>query len=126
MLKIWESYVTELYDQPNWPETPEVEPAEEVDADEKSPYILQTEVEKAIKEMRNRKATGDDDVPGRKWFENIDKTNQHHIWNWRVAQGLHRIYNDCLKEEEDTSYKMQQPSHNQPFCTYSKDNSKDM
>jgi hypothetical protein len=27
-------------------------------------YILQGEVEKAIKEMRNRKATGDDDVPG--------------------------------------------------------------
>jgi hypothetical protein len=28
-----------------------------------------------------------------------------------VAQGLHRSY-DCLKEE-DTSYKMQRPSHNQ-------------
>jgi hypothetical protein len=28
------------------------------------------------------------------WFENIDKTNEHHIWNWRVAQGLHRSYND--------------------------------
>jgi len=27
-------------------------------------YILQGKVEKAIKEMRNRKATGDDDVPG--------------------------------------------------------------
>ena len=31
---------------------------------EKGPYILQSEVEKAIKEMRNKKATGDDDVPG--------------------------------------------------------------
>jgi hypothetical protein len=38
-------------------------PEEEVDTDEKGPYILQSEVEKAIKEMRNRKATGDD-VPG--------------------------------------------------------------
>jgi hypothetical protein len=36
----------------------------EVDADEKGPYILQSEVEKAIKEMRNKKATEDDDVPG--------------------------------------------------------------
>jgi len=27
------------------------------------PYILQSEVEKALKEMRNKKATGDDDVP---------------------------------------------------------------
>ena len=36
----------------------------EVDTDEKGPYILQGEVEKAIKEMRNRKARGDDDIPG--------------------------------------------------------------
>ena len=28
-----------------------------------SPYILRSEVEKAIKEM-NKKATGDDDIPG--------------------------------------------------------------
>jgi hypothetical protein len=42
----------------------QVEPEEEVDADQKGPYILQCEVEKAIKEMRNKKATGDDDVPG--------------------------------------------------------------
>ena len=63
MLKIWENYVTELYDRPNRPETLEVE-TEEVDTDEKGPYILQSEVEKAIKETRNRKATGDDDVPG--------------------------------------------------------------
>jgi len=49
-----------------------------------------------------------------------DKTDQHHIWNWRVAQGLHRSYNDCLKEK-DTSYKMQRPPHYQPYCTYSKD-----
>ena len=64
VLKIWENYVTELYDRPNRPETLEVEPEEEVDTDEKCPYILQSEVEKTIKEMRNRKATGDDDVPG--------------------------------------------------------------
>jgi hypothetical protein len=39
-----------------------VEPEEEVDTEERSPYILQSEVEKVIKEM-NKKATGDD-VPG--------------------------------------------------------------
>ena len=81
VLKIWENYFTELYDRPNRPETLEVEP-EEVDIDEKGPYILQSEVEKAIKEMRNRKATGDDDVPGdvlKILGEGIDKTNQHHI-----------------------------------------------
>ena len=64
MLKIWENYVRELHDRPNRSETLEVEPEEEVDADEKGPYTLQSEVEKAIKEMRNKKATGDDDVPG--------------------------------------------------------------
>ena len=55
MLKIWECYITELYDRPNRTETLEVEPEEEVDTDEKGPHILQSEVEKAIKEMRNRK-----------------------------------------------------------------------
>ena len=64
VLKIWENYITELYDRPNWPETLEVEPEEEVGTDQKGPYILQSEVEKASKEMRNKKATGDDDVPG--------------------------------------------------------------
>jgi len=54
VLKIWENYITELHDRPNRPETLEVEPEEEVDADEKGPHILQSEVEKAIKEMRNK------------------------------------------------------------------------
>ena len=48
MLKILENYITELHDRPNRPETLEVVPEEEVDADEKVPYILQIEVEKAI------------------------------------------------------------------------------
>ena len=85
VLKIWENYVTELKDRPNRPETLEVEP-EEVDTDEKGPSILQSEVEKAVKEMRNRKATGDDDVPGdvlkllgESGLEILKKTNEHHI-----------------------------------------------
>ena len=59
VLKIWENYITELYDRPNRPETLEAEP-EEVDTDEKGPHISQSEVEKTIKEMRNRKVTADD------------------------------------------------------------------
>jgi hypothetical protein len=35
VLKIWENYVTKLYDRPDRPETLEVEPEEEVDTDEK-------------------------------------------------------------------------------------------
>jgi hypothetical protein len=64
VLKIWENYITELHDRPNRQQTLEVEPEEEVDTNDKGPYILHSEVEKAIKEMRNKKATGDDDVPG--------------------------------------------------------------
>jgi hypothetical protein len=64
VLKIWENYITELYDRPKRPETLDIEPEEEVDTDEIGRYILQSEVEKAIKEVRNKKATGDDDVPG--------------------------------------------------------------
>jgi hypothetical protein len=64
VLKIWENYITELHDRPNRPETLEVKLEEEADADEKGPYILQSEVETAIKEMKNKKATRGDDVPG--------------------------------------------------------------
>jgi uncharacterized membrane-anchored protein len=64
VLQIWENYITELYDRANRPEHLEVEPQAEVDEDEKGPYILQSEVEEAIKEMSDKKATGDDDVPG--------------------------------------------------------------
>ena len=63
-MKIWENYVTELYDGTNHLETLEDEPEEDVDTDEKGTYIVQGEVEKAIKGMKNRKATGDDDLPG--------------------------------------------------------------
>jgi hypothetical protein len=64
VLKILENYITEFHDRPNRPVTLDVEPEEKVDADKKGPFILQSEVEKAIKEMRKKKATGDDDVPG--------------------------------------------------------------
>jgi hypothetical protein len=40
-----------------------VELEKEADKDHKGPHILHSEVEKVIKEMRDKKATGDDDVP---------------------------------------------------------------
>jgi len=55
----------------------------------------------------------------------LDQINfEIYMLEWRVAPGLHRSYNDCVKEE-DKSYKMQRLSHNQSYCIYSKDNSKD-
>jgi hypothetical protein len=52
-----------LYDLPNQPQKLEVKSEEEVDADEKGPYILPSKGGKAVKEMRD-KATGDNGVPG--------------------------------------------------------------
>jgi hypothetical protein len=39
-----------------------VEPEQVVGEDHKGPHILHSEVEKAIKEMRDKKAIGDDDI----------------------------------------------------------------
>jgi len=64
VLKIRENYITELYDRRNRPETVEGEPEKEIQSDDKGPYILHSEVGKAIKEMRNKKPAGDNDVPG--------------------------------------------------------------
>jgi hypothetical protein len=48
----------------NRSENLEIEPEEKVDMGEKGPYILQSKMEKAVKTIRNRKATGGDNVPG--------------------------------------------------------------
>ena len=40
VLKIWENYIAELYDQRNRPETLDFEPEKEVDTDEKGTYIF--------------------------------------------------------------------------------------
>jgi len=45
-------------------------------------HVLRSEVEKAIKEMRNKKATGDDDVHGdvfKLLGEGGLKIDQHHL-----------------------------------------------
>ena len=61
---MWESCIRELYDRPNWRENLEVETEEEVEAEEKGPFIMRSEVEKAIKEMRDKKTTRRDVMPG--------------------------------------------------------------
>ena len=52
-----------VYNRDNRPEHLEFEPEDEVYEDDKGPYILQSGG-KAIKGMRDKKATGDDVVPG--------------------------------------------------------------
>jgi len=63
ILQILESYVTELYDRTYRPKNLEVETEEEVDRDEKYPYYLYSKVENAIKQRRDKNATGDYSVP---------------------------------------------------------------
>jgi hypothetical protein len=58
VLQVLKNYITELYDRANRPELLEVGPKDEVDEDDKGPFILLSEVEKAIKEMRHKKFTG--------------------------------------------------------------------
>ena len=132
MLKIWENYITELYERPNGQETLEVETKEGVDTDQKGPYILQSEEEKAIKEMRNKKDKGDDDVPGdvlkllgggglkilKKLINTIYETGE-----W--PKDFTKFAMIALKEKKNTRHKMQRSSHSQPYGTYSEDNRKD-
>ena len=56
VLKIWENYIIELYNQPNQPENLEDIPEKEVDADKKGPCVLQNEVEETVKKMRDQKS----------------------------------------------------------------------
>jgi hypothetical protein len=105
VLQIRENYITELYDRANQPEHLEVEPEAEVHEDKKWPYILQSEVEKAIKEMRDKKATGDDDVPGDvlKFLEEDGLKLMTQLINSIYVTGEWPrdfiSYNDCPKEE---------------------------
>jgi hypothetical protein len=63
-MTIWQNYITELCNRANRPEYLKVEPEEKVDTDENGSYILHSEVEKAVKYVRDKKAVGYDDVPG--------------------------------------------------------------
>jgi spore coat polysaccharide biosynthesis predicted glycosyltransferase SpsG len=81
VMTIWQNYITELCDRANRPEYLEIESEEKVDIVEKDSYILHSEVEKAVKGMRDKKAVGDDDVPrnvlklGRRLFPNKETTD---------------------------------------------------
>jgi hypothetical protein len=61
-MKIWKNHITEIHDLNNLPENVELEPKQEIGPDEKG-KLKQTEGGKAIKEMRDKKATREDDVP---------------------------------------------------------------
>jgi len=67
---------------------------EKVDAEEKGPYILHSEVRKDIKETRDKRLqkmtnkSGCTEIVGKTWSQTNDTSDQH-IWNRRKAQGFH-------------------------------------
>jgi len=63
IMKIWENYITELYDRANQTKNVEIESEEKVDADETCTCVLHREVEKSY-EVLNKKPTADDDLVG--------------------------------------------------------------
>jgi hypothetical protein len=62
-LGIWEKYIQDLYDSENRPKDIAIEVEDELDEDDKEPIILKSEIVKAIKDMRRKKTTGDDNIP---------------------------------------------------------------
>jgi Reverse transcriptase (RNA-dependent DNA polymerase). len=52
-----------LYDLENRPQVIAIEAEDELDEDDNGPTILKSEVVKAIKDMRRKKATGDNNIP---------------------------------------------------------------
>jgi hypothetical protein len=69
----------ELHDRASQPENLEVKTEEKVEEHEKGPYILHSEVKKAIDKMKDKKATWDDrctwrcnQTVGTRWSKNND------------------------------------------------------
>ena len=60
-LRIWEKYIQNLYDSENRSQDIAIEAQDELDEDDKGPTILKSEI--AIKDMRRKKATGNDNIP---------------------------------------------------------------
>ena len=63
ILNTWQKYVEELYETRNRPAILDIENETDISEDGKGFPILMVEVELAIKEIKNRKATGVDGIP---------------------------------------------------------------
>jgi hypothetical protein len=89
------NFITEFYDPAHRPKNLLVKHEEKVDADEKGPHILHSEVRKAIKEIRDKRLqkmtmnkSGCTEIVGKTWSQTNDTSDQHKC-NRRKAQGFH-------------------------------------
>ena len=62
-LGIWKKYIQDWHDSENRPKDIAIEAEDKLDEDDKGPIILKSEVIKAIKNMRRKKALGDNNIP---------------------------------------------------------------
>ena len=68
----WKEYVEELYDKSGKPleEDFRLEDEDLVESDQKGPDVMNEEIYAAIRDIKNGKATGIDDIPA-EFFENV-------------------------------------------------------
>ena len=67
ILRRWEEYLSELYAEEKRPDMINIESECEVNIDDRGCEILKSEVEKALKELKNDRAVGRDDIPAEIW-----------------------------------------------------------
>lgn len=66
--KRWIEYIEELYDKEDKPDNIEIEREDEVDDDAIGPDLLDSEIEMSIRELKNGKTPGPDEIPA-EFFE---------------------------------------------------------
>ena len=87
----WRLYIESLYNKDGKPKTEElqVEEEEEVEEEEKGPTVLKSEICAAIKEMKEGKAVGVDDIPAEMWKNLGEKALEeiYEICQWMYEKG---------------------------------------
>ena len=74
-----------MYDSENRPKYVAIEAEDELDEDDKGPTILKSKVVKANKDMRRKKATGDNSIP-------VDLLKELGDSGWKIMTALVKIY----------------------------------
>ena len=59
----WKEYIEELYNKEGKPKEVEIEEESEVERDQRGPNILESEILRAIHDLKSKKAEGADGIP---------------------------------------------------------------
>ena len=80
VMQIWKNYIEELYTTNTKKNGKIIEEEILVDNDEKGPMILRSKVDWAIRNMKNKKATGIDDIPA-ELLKALSEEGKEELWN---------------------------------------------